>query len=195
MHSFVFRMNWTDSLMRVCGLQRLDDSLLLSRQVINQPTNHHPYTLTPAQLIWSDYSMRWFDFDSMVNQQLAFSCEICDARPTHSTPACWLILRQTRNPPTQRLLLLIWIDAARLTHSTPLLALHFVDIAATSESHSWLLTLSNSLEHTTRSFPSLLRLQLSEVVFASKSSYYILRFIETYPIHTRQFHSITRAVN
>ena len=64
-----------------------------------------------------------------------------------------------------------------------------------SLTHSWLLTLSNSLEHTTRSFPSLLRLQLSEVVFASKSSYYILRFIETYPIHTRQFHSITRAVN
>jgi len=163
----------------------------VSRQVINLPTTTH--THSPPQLVWSGY-MRWFDFDLMVNQQLAFSCEVwCTADSL--TPACWYLKANTQPTDSKVVVIDMTCDAARPTHSTPLLALHFVDIAATSESHSWLLTLSNSLEHTTRSFPSLLRLQLSEVVFASKSSYYILRFIETYPIHTRQFHSITRAVN
>jgi len=125
--------------MRVCGLQRLDDSLCLDKWPINQPTNYHPYTLSPSvDLVWSGY-MRWFDFDSMVNRNLRLAARF-DARPTHSTlPAD--ILRRTRNPPTQWLLSLTWLNAARPTHSIPLPALHFIDIAATSESHSWLLTL------------------------------------------------------
>jgi len=190
--------------MRVCGLQRLDDSLCLNKWPINQPnqpttTHTHSLPLSWSGLVWSGY-MRWFDLLTrwwISNLRLAARF---DARPTHSTlPAD--ILRRTRNPPTTDSMVVVnailtWLDAARPTHSIPLPALHFIDISCSDQRVSLMTTyISNSLEHTTRSFPSLLRLQLSEVVFASKSSYYILRFIETYPIHTRQFHSITRAVN
>jgi len=121
--------------MRVCGLQRLDDSLCLDKWSINQLPPIHTLPLS-----WSGY-MRWFDFDSMVNQQLAFSCEIwCTADSLN--PACWYLKANTQ--PTDSMVvnsILTWLDAARPTHSIPLPALHFIDIAATSESHSWLLTL------------------------------------------------------
>ena len=133
--------------------------LAVSRQVTNQPTNQLPpiHTLLSVGLVWSGY-MRWFDFDSMVNRNLRLAARF-DARPTHSTlPAD--ILRRTRNPPTQWLLtLLTWLDAARPTHSIPLPALHFIDISCSDQRVSLMTTyISNSLEHTTRSFPSLLRL-------------------------------------
>jgi len=129
--------------MRVCGLQRLDDKLLCTTS--DQPTNQLPpiHTHSPSvDLVWSGYCMRWFDFvDSMVNQQLAFSCEIwCTADSLN--PACWYLKANTQ--PTDSMVvnsILTWLDAARPTHSIPLPALHFIDIAATSESHSWLLTL------------------------------------------------------
>jgi hypothetical protein len=132
-----------------------------SDQSTNQPTNHHPYTLSLPQLIWSGlvwlHEMIWL-VDSMVNRNLRLAARF-DARPTHSTlPAD--ILRRTRNPPTQWLLtLLTWLDAARPTHSIPLPALHFIDISCSDQRVSLMTTyISNSLEHTTRSFPSLLRL-------------------------------------
>jgi hypothetical protein len=143
MHSFVFRMNWTDSLMRVCGLQRLDDSLCLDKWPINQPnqpttTHTHSLPLSWSGLVWSGY-MRWFDFDSMVNRNLRLAARF-DARRTHSTlPAD--ILRRTRNPPTTDSMVVVnailtWLDAARPTHSTWLAAIPLTSLilAATATS-------------------------------------------------------------
>jgi hypothetical protein len=77
--------------------------LAVSRQVTNQstnqPTNYHPYTLSPPQLIWSGlvwlHEMMIWLVDSMVNQQLAFSCEIwCTADSLN--PACWYLKANTQ---------------------------------------------------------------------------------------------------
>jgi hypothetical protein len=159
--------------MRVCGLQRLDDSLCLDKWPINQPTNQLPpiHTLSLISwsgLVWSGYMRWWFDLLTrwwISNLRLAARF---DARPTHSTlPAD--ILRRTRNPPTTDSMVVVnailtWLDAARPTHSTWLACYppHFIDISCYSDQRLSLTLMttyiSNSLEHTTRSFPSLLRL-------------------------------------
>lgn len=67
-----------------------------SDQWINQPTNYHPHTLSPPQLIWSglvtwDDLTCWLDGES----QLAFSCEIwCTADSLN--PACWYLKANTQ---------------------------------------------------------------------------------------------------
>jgi len=104
--------------------------LTLCLSTSDQPTNQPPpiHTHSPSvDLVWSGYCMRWFDFvDSMVNQQLAFSCEIwCTADSLN--PACWYLKANTQ--PTDSMVVnvidMTWCSTADSLNPTACSSLHW----------------------------------------------------------------------